>query len=110
MVERLDAAAMRQLQFILFEAFSNVLQHSGASRLLVQADAHGGGIRLCIADNGEGFDTGAAKGNGVPQMVKRADAIGARLALHSQAGRTEVRLELPLRRDAAPLALGQEGA
>ena len=34
---RLDAGAMRQLQFMLFEAISNVMQHARASRLRIEA-------------------------------------------------------------------------
>ena len=34
---RLDASAMRQLQYIIFEAFSNVMQHAHASVLRIEA-------------------------------------------------------------------------
>jgi signal transduction histidine kinase len=56
-ITRLDANAMGQLQFILFEAFSNVLQQAQATMLRVAAIPLGPdkrGLQLQIIDNGEG--------------------------------------------------------
>ncbi|MNU40644.1 Sensor histidine kinase LiaS [compost metagenome] len=87
-VTQLDAHATRQLQFLLFEAISNVLQHAHASALRIEADARDGAVRLRVIDNGVGFD--AAE---VPEALsKRAAAIGARLAIESRPGRTVVQL------------------
>ena len=50
---------MAQLQFMLFEAFSNVLQHAKASTLRILAhpcEAPIRGVRLQIIDDGCGFD------------------------------------------------------
>jgi signal transduction histidine kinase len=57
-LQRLDAHAMRQLQFMLFEALSNVLQHAQASVLRIEASVMDR-WRCCAAhvDNGRGFDT-----------------------------------------------------
>lgn len=92
-VPRIDDGAMRQLQFMLFEAISNVLQHAHADQLWIAArplDAQGLGVRLQIIDNGRGFDTGAPARNGLLSMHERARAIGVALVLHSAAGRTVV--------------------
>lgn len=89
-VERLDAQAMRQLQFLLFEAISNVLQHAQATVLRIEAVMAGPSVRLSVVDNGRGYD-----GLHAPRALQeRARAIGAALALESRPGRTVVRLDL----------------
>ena len=94
-LERLDAAAMRQLQFMVFEALSNVLQHAQASVLRIEAHAVPGEIALRIIDNGCGFDTARPLRKGLQSMHERAGAIGARLVLASEPGRTVVEIRLP---------------
>ena len=58
-VARLDSQGMRHLQFMLFEALSNVLQHAAATVLRIEASATDGGAVLRIVDNGRGFDVTA---------------------------------------------------
>lgn len=88
-VAGLDGQAMRQVQLLLFEAISNVLQHSGASTLRLEAEMHGAVLRLRVIDNGCGFD--AAQ---VPRSIaQRAAALGVALSLESRPGRTVVSLE-----------------
>lgn len=87
-VARLDAQAMRQLQFLLFEAISNVLQHAHASVLRIEAGMQGATVQLRVIDNGQGFDA-----TQVPRaLAERAATLGARLALESRPGRTVVQL------------------
>ncbi|WP_261803657.1 histidine kinase [Variovorax sp. PAMC26660] len=88
-VARLDAQAMRQLQFLLFEAISNVLQHAHASVLRIEAGMQGTTVQLRVIDNGRGFDAAHAPRS----LAERAGAIGARLGLESRPGRTVVQLE-----------------
>jgi signal transduction histidine kinase len=84
-VERLDAQAMRQLQFLLFEAISNVLQHAQASVLRIEADMQGDTVQLRVIDNGKGFDAAhvprcagrARRGPSAPGWRSKADP-GAR--------------------------------
>lgn len=87
-VPRLDAQAMRQLQFLLFEAISNVLQHAQAKVLRIEAGMQGGTLLLRVIDNGKGFDAALAP----RALSERAGAIGARLAVESRPGRTVVQL------------------
>ena len=94
-VPRLDAAGMRHLQFILFEALSNVLQHAGAHTLRIEALPAAGGAQLRIVDDGAGFDPATQSRGGLRAMRDRADAIGATLDIGSSPGRTEVALLLP---------------
>jgi signal transduction histidine kinase len=88
-VAALDGQAMRQVQLLLFEAISNVLQHSGASVLRLEAAMHGAVLRLRVIDNGCGFDALQ-----VPRSLgQRAGALGVVLSLESRPGRTVVSLE-----------------
>lgn len=91
---RLDAGAMRQLQFMVFEALSNVLQHAHASRLRIDARQLDAGVQLRIIDNGRGFDVTAPLRKGLLSLHERAAAIGARLALDSEPGHTVVEIRL----------------
>lgn len=91
-VPGLDASAMRQLQFLVFEALSNVLQHSRARTLTIQARALAAGTQLRVIDDGCGFDVQAPQRKGLASMHERARAVGARLAVTSQPGRTVVEL------------------
>ena len=87
-VARLDAQTMRQLQFLLFEAISNVLQHAHATVLRLEADMRGKTVQVRVIDNGQGYDA-----TQVPRaLAERAGAIGARLAVESRPGRTVVQL------------------
>lgn len=93
-LQRLDAGAMRQLQFMVFEALSNVLQHAQATELCIEAVAAEQGVRLRIVDNGRGFDATVAWRKGLLAMRERARAIGAVLSLQSAPGRTVVEIQL----------------
>jgi hypothetical protein len=89
-VPGLDGAAMRQLQFLLFEAISNVLQHAGATVLRIEAAMVGSAPQFALIDNGRGFDATQI----APRALnERARAIGAKLTLESRPGRTVVRVE-----------------
>ena len=93
-VAGLDAGAMRQLQFMLFEAISNVMQHARASQLRIEAQQTAQGARIGVVDNGCGFDTGQVARRGLRLMQERAQAIGAQLQIHSAIGRTELEIRL----------------
>ena len=94
---QLDASAMRQLQYIFFEAFSNVMQHAHATVLRIEATPAppgAAGVRICVCDNGIGFDTHQVTRKGLASMAERASAIGARLQISSQPGNTAVEILL----------------
>ena len=93
-VARLDAGAMRQLQFMLFEAISNVMQHARASRLSIEAQQTAQGVRIGVLDNGCGFDVDGVSRRGLRLMQERAAAIGARMQVHSQPGQTGIDMML----------------
>ena len=78
------AEAMRQLQFMVFEALSNVLQHAQASELRIEAVMTARGVQLRIIDNGRGFDVDAPPRKG--------------LHSHARAGRCHRRAAEPAQR------------
>ncbi|MDE2604549.1 MAG: histidine kinase [Burkholderiales bacterium] len=91
---RLDPAAMRHLQFMVFEALSNVLQHARARVLRIEASRLGAGARVRIVDDGCGFDVAGRARKGLQAMRDRAAAIGAELLLQSRPGETVVQISL----------------
>lgn len=96
-VPRLDASAMRQLQFILFEAFSNTMQHAHASILRIEATPvlqSATGVSIRVIDDGVGFDTLTVVRKGLASMEERARTIGAQLRITGQAGNTVVEILL----------------
>ena len=106
--EKLDASAMGELQFMLFEALSNVLQHAQAHTLRVEAHVEGQGDRVDdatqtsdsghvyvrVVDDGVGFDPQARQSKGLANLRKRAVAIGAQLRISSTPGNTVVEIQL----------------
>jgi hypothetical protein len=86
---------MRQLQFMVFEALSNVLQHSQATTLAIEAEMAGGGVCLRIVDNGRGFDAALPPRKGLLSMRERATAIGVAVSIDSRPGRTVVEIRIP---------------
>ncbi len=78
------------------ESLTNVMRHSGASRVLVGLRTVDGGLRLVVRDDGRGMLPGA-NGDGIAGMRERALHVGGRLTLASApGGGTEVRLDVPL--------------
>ena len=54
LVGRLTQHDMRQLQYMLFEAISNVLQHAHAAEMRLQASVEQGDVVVRVVDNGQG--------------------------------------------------------
>ncbi|WP_245175754.1 ATP-binding protein [Cupriavidus sp. AcVe19-6a] len=102
------ARKVQELQYLLLEGITNVLQHANASAitLAAHADPVAQVIRIRLADDGRGFDTGATRGGrGLRNMQVRAAAISGRLQLQSVPGQTTLTIELPL----APPAEEEDG-
>ncbi|MBB3178041.1 hypothetical protein FHW64_002452 [Variovorax sp. Sphag1AA] len=92
-----------QMQMLLFEAFSNMMTHSGATRadlrarLMPAGGAAGDVIEVELLDNGRGFDTNVVSaGRGLANMRTRAAALGATLTIRSRPGETCLHLRLPV--------------
>jgi len=92
---RLDDKAMRHLQFMVFEALSNAMQHAQARTLRIEL--HGtskGGAQLLVVDDGCGFEPEQVKRRGLSSLRERAKAIDARLQITSAPGQTVVEIML----------------
>jgi two-component system, NarL family, sensor histidine kinase UhpB len=86
---------------IVQEALSNVVRHSGAGRAEVHLAREGETLRLCVRDDGHGFDVAAMKqpggGLGLFGMEERAAYLGGRVEVESRPGAgTTVRAEVPV--------------
>jgi signal transduction histidine kinase len=91
----LDDKAMRHLQFMVFEALSNVLQHARANELRIELRTTArGGAQLRVIDNGCGFEPDRVKRRGLGSLRERAAAIGAGLVIVSAPGNTVVEIML----------------
>jgi PAS domain S-box-containing protein len=94
---------------IVQEALSNSAKHARASSVNVSVDTGGGQLRVEIADDGVGFDSGKAReflqsGQvGLASMRERVELANGTFMVHSAPGRgTTVLASLPL--DAVPAA------
>ena len=105
-LRELSPNRVMHVQRILLEAFTNVLKHARATRIVVRAHLwdDASTVTLQIADNGVGLRGGAAEGagrrrggRGLDNMRSRATAIGAQLRTDAVPdGGTCVTLELKL--------------
>ncbi|MBI5576624.1 MAG: hypothetical protein HY896_09725 [Deltaproteobacteria bacterium] len=74
---------------IVQEALTNVIRHSGASRVDVFLKGESGILTLSVEDNGKGFylrDLSDSVGLGVVGMRERAELIGGTLEIRSEPG------------------------
>ncbi|PZA05917.1 MULTISPECIES: sensor histidine kinase [unclassified Meiothermus] len=81
------------LALVLREAVTNVIRHSGASRVAIRLEALPEGVRLSVEDNGRGLRAGA-EGSGILGMRQRVDALGGTLLFGDGPG-TCLRVVLP---------------
>jgi signal transduction histidine kinase len=92
-----------QLMRIIQEALSNVRRHSCAQHVWIKFQQVGGDIRICIEDDGEGFDPSEIAGNGKSNqsfglqiMRERVQYIDGKLEIESEPGKgTRVCLQIP---------------
>jgi signal transduction histidine kinase len=101
----LEGETQAQAMRILQEALSNVRRHSGAETATVCIEREDGALRICVVDEGMGFDP-ALLGDwndgrhlGISTMRERAASVGGALIVESEPGHgTRVVLEVPLPR------------
>jgi PAS domain S-box-containing protein len=85
---------------IFQEVLTNVIRHSGASRVEVCMEEHGGSLILQVSDNGRGIkesEVAEAKSLGLLGMRERALVFGGRIEVVGVEGRgTTVTVRIPL--------------
>lgn len=82
---RLSVERRRNIYLFCKEAINNAVKYSEGSLLELTIQKTGEKLEFSVSDNGKGFDTVMVRrGNGLENMQKRADEIGAKLILHSK--------------------------
>jgi signal transduction histidine kinase len=99
-----SSSVRHNLVMTVKEAIHNVIKHAHATEVQIRMQLDGGFLTIEVSDNGKGFDPSVrARGNGLPNMKQRMEAVGGRWTQETQQGRgTRTRLELPLTRDPRP--------
>ncbi|MES2974453.1 MAG: ATP-binding protein [Pseudomonadota bacterium] len=105
----LDPRSALHILRILQEVFTNVIKHTQAGEIRVATSFEGDAVLVSVQDDGQGFDADAAlkggNGKGLHNLLRRSEAIGARVSWEPAARGTLFRLWLPLRRPATPVTL-----
>lgn len=90
----LPPAVETALAYVLREAVTNVVRHSGASRCTVVLARDGSGAHLEVHDDGRG-PAGSEEGHGIAGMRQRLAPLGGRIAIHERSG-TRLLASVPL--------------
>jgi signal transduction histidine kinase len=81
--------------FVISEALTNAVKHSGASTVRVMVETIDGEVSLSIRDDGVGGADPAA-GSGLVGLRDRVEALGGTLTVQSAPGEgTQLTVELP---------------
>lgn len=82
---RLSKEVKYHIYMICKEAVNNVVKHSGANSLVISFEKKDNDLVITITDNGKGLSNGEINyGNGLNNMRKRAEEIGAIFSQHSK--------------------------
>jgi signal transduction histidine kinase len=95
-VRRLPMSTEVVLLRVCQEALANVRKHAAAGQVSVRLCYGDGVVRLTVADDGDGFDPGTARGYGLKGMRDRVTQVGGTVEVTSAPGLgTEVGAEVP---------------
>jgi signal transduction histidine kinase len=84
---RLDPALESAAYFLLCEAVTNALKHSGATTIELSLKLDDDWLTVCIADDGRGFEVGDGhRHGGLLHMEDRVRSFGGRLQITSTLG------------------------
>ena len=93
-----DSRHRHQLFLAFKEALTNVVRHSGATKVRLGIQVEPGELLLSIADNGRGLplDARTVKMDGMANMRARIEKLGGRFEIAGEAGQgTTVRFHVP---------------
>jgi signal transduction histidine kinase len=85
---KLQSSVEENLPHIGREALANALRHARATKFQARLSFDSDAVRLELRDNGKGFTSERANGDGIGLigMKERAEQIGATLAITSEPG------------------------
>lgn len=89
----------KNLGSIVRELVSNILVHSGATRVVISSGITNGMLVLSVTDNGRGLANRESTGNGLANIQTRTRALNGSVAFDSTTPGLCVRLELPVAQD-----------
>jgi signal transduction histidine kinase len=89
----------KELYYVALEALNNTVKHAGADQVDLQVTRENGSVRLCVTDNGRGFDPAqVASGLGLNNMRQRIGSLGGDLRIDSVIDQgTSVTATIPVR-------------
>lgn len=95
---RLTSSEGMNLYRTLQEAVNNAVKYASAQKIAIKIWQNADDILITVSDDGSGFDTPAARaGNGLGNMQRRMEAIGAGIQIDSNPGQgTRITIEWPL--------------
>jgi PAS domain S-box-containing protein len=95
---RLDADLETTAYRIAQECLSNAARHANATRVSIVLEQHDGSLRLCVTDDGLGFEPrNESMGFGLRGIRERVDLLAGQLTVRSEEGvGTEVTARLPV--------------
>ena len=77
----------RHVLMMFKEMLNNIVRHARATNVQIEVTHRNGHFRLCVLDNGTGFDsTAEVDGRGLASLRSRAEAIGGVLTIESTPG------------------------
>ena len=90
----------RHVLMIYKEILHNVVDHASATEVNVEVLVFDHLFRMCIRDNGKGFDKGArSQGRGLRSIASRSKALNGALTIDTQPGSgTEITIEARIAR------------
>ncbi|MBM0230819.1 sensor domain-containing protein [Micromonospora sp. STR1_7] len=92
---RCAASVEATAYFVVAEALTNVVRHSGASQVAVAVRRERGRLLVTVEDDGRG-DADEARGSGLTGIRRRVEAYDGRMTLTSPSGGpTRMHVELP---------------
>ncbi len=109
-VRRLDTRLETTLFRVIQEAFYNIARHADATSVEVRLHFKKSIIRVCIRDDGKGFDVAEAisakdrpRGLGLLGMKERVELVNGTFSIQSSpaGGGTEINIEIPLEQEVA---------
>lgn len=94
---RLAGELRRQVFLIFKESLNNIVRHARCTQVSIEVRLENAHLLLQVRDNGRGFTAAhLSAGNGLPNLHRRAQAIGAELTISSISSGTTILLRAPL--------------